>query len=162
MWRLAAILKCCIIMLCHELVQCTCFKLRYWIVPRTHFCPFPNQSQGIHFVSSICPIFLYHILLNLITLRISGEMHSYISPLFPNFFRLSYVETVSVLRAIWGWRQRLDENCALLGCYVASIGNSLETFRHRLPGNVATELESSWNVMAYIYIDMTQVYLTVW
>jgi hypothetical protein len=31
-----------------------------------------------------------------------------------------------------GFRREVDENCALLGCYAASSGNSLPTFRDNL------------------------------
>ena len=32
-----------------------------------------------------------------------------------------------------GFRREVDENCVLLGCYAASSGNSLSTFRDRCP-----------------------------
>ena len=31
-----------------------------------------------------------------------------------------------------GFRREVDENCALLGCYAASSGNSLPTFRDNM------------------------------
>ena len=34
---------------------------------------------------------------------------------------------------ISGFRRKIGENCALLGYYAASIGNSLPTFRDNLP-----------------------------
>ena len=34
------------------------------------------------------------------------------------------------LRVTSGFRREMDENCALLGCYIANSGNSLPTFRN--------------------------------
>ena len=41
-------------------------------------------------------------------------------------------ENRSETSVILGFRREVDENCALLGYYVASSGNSLPTFRDNL------------------------------
>jgi len=33
---------------------------------------------------------------------------------------------------ILGFRREVDKNCSLLGCYAASSGNSLPTFRNNI------------------------------
>jgi hypothetical protein len=142
MWRLAAILKCCIIMRCHELVQCTCFKLRYLIfLSPTHTLPSVSKPKSGH---TFCFMHLSYIIRSYSpqinypkNFRRSAQLYT---SSVSESFRLSYVENVPVLRVIWGFRRGVDENCVLLGYYVANIGNSLATCRDRLPGNGAKEL----------------------
>jgi hypothetical protein len=54
---------------------------------------------------------------------------------------------------IWGFRRELDENCAVLGHYAASSGNSWLTFRDNL-----SVLSSSWPLkMEWIGFPETSV-----
>jgi len=39
---------------------------------------------------------------------------------------------IDITRVIWDYRLEVAKNCAILGCYVASGGNSLPTFRDNL------------------------------
>jgi hypothetical protein len=71
----------------------------------TYFSLFPNQSQAIHLVSCIYTISRDQILLNVITPRFSGKMHSYTPPLCPDVS----VHTVTVklslnfITGCWGY-----------------------------------------------------------
>jgi len=44
------------------------------------------------------------------------------------------------------FRREVDENCALLGCYAASSGNSIPTFRDNLSVPSSRVQESKKNV----------------
>jgi len=45
----------------------------------------------------------------------------------------SYIAILLLICVISGFRLIGDDNCALLGCYAASSGNYLPTFRDNLP-----------------------------
>ena len=43
---------------------------------------------------------------------------------------------IHIIFLISGFRRYVSENCVLLGCYAASSGNLLPTFRDNLPGPI--------------------------
>lgn len=109
------------------------FQLRYFILlSPTHKLPSifklkPGHNFRFihlsHITISYSPQLNYHK-----NFRRNAQLHT---SSMTGCFRLSYVESVSVLRVISGFRLEVDENRTLLGHYAASIRNSLPTFRRK-------------------------------